>query len=146
MRQIYLAHFQKNHPEEKLPSPLVFKRFLLPLLTRCGFDAALLDRDVNEGLSGGEKKRFELLQALLLKPKILLLDEIDAGLDRDALLQVGEILSSFKNTDTTIIVITHNFLLQQFLSPDEVIVLKNGCIEQIGGIEVIKNIETNGYS
>ena len=102
-------------------------------------------RNLNEGFSGGEKKRNELLQMKLLKPKFALLDEIDSGLDVDALRIVGENVSSMVNEEFGCLLITHYQRLLDYIKPDFVHVMINGKIVKTGGKELIEKIDREGY-
>ncbi|HVC50305.1 MAG TPA: Fe-S cluster assembly ATPase SufC [Burkholderiales bacterium] len=110
-----------------------------------GMDEALLYRPVNEGFSGGEKKRNEILQMALLEPKLALLDETDSGLDIDALKTVSEGVNALKNPDRAIILITHYQRLLDYIHPDRVHVLANGRIIRSGGPELALTLEERGY-
>lgn len=105
----------------------------------------LPQRYVNEGFSGGEKKRNEILQMKLLKPKFAILDEIDSGLDVDALKIVGENVNNMKSKDFGTLIITHYERLLDYLSIDKVHVLINGKIVADGGLELITKIDQEGY-
>ncbi len=102
-------------------------------------------RYVNEGFSGGEKKRNEILQMKMLKPKFAILDEIDSGLDVDALKIVGENVNQMKSNDFGALIITHYERLLDYLSVDKVHVLMNGKIVADGGLELIEKIDQQGY-
>lgn len=102
-------------------------------------------RYVNEGFSGGEKKRNEILQMKMLKPKFAILDEIDSGLDVDALKIVGENVNQMKSSDFGALIITHYERLLDYLSVDKVHVLMNGKIVADGGHELIEKIDQQGY-
>lgn len=102
-------------------------------------------RYVNEGFSGGEKKRNEILQMKMLKPKFAILDEIDSGLDVDALKIVGENVNQMKSNDFGALIITHYERLLDYLSVDKVHVLMNGKIVANGGLELIEKIDQQGY-
>ena len=105
----------------------------------------LPQRYVNEGFSGGEKKRNEILQMKLLKPKFAILDEIDSGLDVDALKIVGENVNNMKSNDFGALIITHYERLLDYLNIDKVHVLINGKIVADGGLELITKIDQEGY-
>jgi len=145
LRSIYNAYLRKNHREVRPMSPLLFKKYVAPFVQKAGFDTTILEREVNVGLSGGEKKRFELLQAMLLSPQMLMLDEIDAGLDRDAFVSVTQALQAAKTAQNAFLLITHNFSLADMLPPDEVIVLHQGKIYQQGTKEILAQITKEGY-
>lgn len=102
-------------------------------------------RYLNEGFSGGEKKRNEILQMKMLKPKIAILDEIDSGLDVDALKIVGENVTKMKSKDLGLLLITHYKRLLEYITADFVHVMMVGKIVKSGGVELIKKIDTEGY-
>ena len=108
-------------------------------------DARLSNRSVNEGFSGGEKKRNEIFQMAMLEPKLAILDETDSGLDVDALRIVAEGVNTLKRADTSTIVITHYERLLDILKPDVIHVLYKGRIVKSGGPELAKEIEAKGY-
>ena len=110
-------------------------------------DASFLDRSVNEGFSGGEKKRHEILQLGLLKPKIAILDETDSGLDVDALRVVSEGVNQYKEReDGGVLLITHYTRILRYIKPDLVHVFVNGEIVKSGGAELADELEANGYA
>lgn len=110
-------------------------------------DPAFSERNVNEGFSGGEKKRHEILQLELLKPKIAILDETDSGLDVDALRIVSEGVNRVKeNNDLGIMLITHYTRILRYIRPDFVHVFANGRIVEAGGPELADKLEENGYA
>ena len=102
-------------------------------------------RNLNEGFSGGEKKRNEMLQMLLLQPKLAMLDEIDSGLDVDAIQVVSDIINKEKNNDRSFLVISHYARLFDLIAPTRAIVMINGRVVLDGGNEIIKRIDTEGY-
>lgn len=108
-------------------------------------DSKLSNRSVNEGFSGGEKKRNEIFQMAMLEPTLSILDETDSGLDVDALRIVAEGVNKLKRPDTSTIVITHYDRLLDLIKPDIVHVLFNGRIVKTGGPELAKEIEDKGY-
>ena len=103
------------------------------------------ERDLNVGFSGGEKKKNEILQMLMLNPKLAILDETDSGLDVDAINVVSKGIEMFKNKDNSVLIITHNAKILKSLKIDYVHVLVNGKVVKTGGEEIIKDIEENGY-
>ncbi len=109
-------------------------------------DPDLLTRPVNEGFSGGEKKRNEIFQMAVLEPKLAVLDETDSGLDIDALKTVAEGVNAMRSPDRSIIVITHYQRLLNFIEPDFVHVLQDGRIVRSGGKELALQLEDKGYS
>ncbi len=108
-------------------------------------DQSLLSRSVNEGFSGGEKKRNEIFQMAVLDPKLSILDETDSGLDIDALKIVANGLNRLKNKDNAIIVVTHYQRLLNYIIPDYVHVLVNGKIVKSGGKQLALDLEEKGY-
>ena len=106
----------------------------------------MLKRAVNVGFSGGEKKRFEILQMSMLKPKVSILDETDSGLDVDALKIVSDGVNSQRNKENAIVVITHYQRLLDYIVPDFVHILSDGVIIKSGGPELALEVEKNGYS
>ena len=110
-------------------------------------DTAFSERNVNEGFSGGEKKRHEILQMELLKPKIAILDETDSGLDVDALRIVSEGVNRVKsNSDLGVMLITHYTRILRYIKPDFVHVFANGKIVEEGGPELADKLEEQGYA
>ena len=110
-------------------------------------DPAFSERSVNEGFSGGEKKRHEILQLELLKPKFAILDETDSGLDVDALRVVSEGVNRVKeSSDIGILLITHYTRILRYITPDFVHVFANGRIVEEGGPELADHLEANGYA
>ena len=108
-------------------------------------DEGLLSRAVNEGFSGGEKKRNEILQMLMLEPRLAILDETDSGLDIDALKSVAEGVNRLRHPDRAFILVTHYQRLLDYIIPDRVHVLANGRIIKSGGRELALELEERGY-
>ena len=108
-------------------------------------DPSLLNRPVNEGFSGGEKKRNEIFQMAVLEPKLAVLDETDSGLDIDALKAVAEGVNEMRSPDRAIVVITHYQRLLNYIEPDVVHVLQDGKIVRSGGKELALHLEEKGY-
>lgn len=108
-------------------------------------DEKFLSRAVNEGFSGGEKKRNEVLQMLMLEPKLAILDETDSGLDIDALQMVAKGVNSLRSPDRSIIVVTHYQRLLDYIVPDVVHVMVKGQIVKSGGKELALELENKGY-
>ena len=109
-------------------------------------DPAFLERSVNEGFSGGEKKRNEILQMALLQPELAILDETDSGLDIDALKTVAEGVNAYRADDNAIILITHYQRLLDYIKPDYVHVMYKGEIVRSGGPELALELEKDGYA
>ena len=110
-----------------------------------GLDSKLSHRSVNEGFSGGEKKRNEIFQMAMLQPKLSILDETDSGLDVDAMRIVAEGVNKMHTAETSTIVITHYDRLLDMIKPSVVHILYKGCIVKTGGPELAREIEKRGY-
>jgi Fe-S cluster assembly ATP-binding protein len=110
-----------------------------------GMDEAFLTRGVNEGFSGGEKKRNEVLQLVVLEPKLAILDETDSGLDIDALKTVADGVNAMRGHRRAIILVTHYQRLLNYIVPDQVHVLSQGRIVKSGGAELARELEQHGY-
>jgi Fe-S cluster assembly ATP-binding protein len=108
-------------------------------------DEGFLKRNVNEGFSGGEKKRFEILQMSLLKPRIAVLDETDSGLDVDALKIVSEGVNRLRGDDLGVLLITHYTRILNYIRPDHVHVMAAGKIVKSGGADLAETLEAEGY-
>lgn len=108
-------------------------------------DPEFLRRGVSEGFSGGEKKRNELIQMLMLDPKLALLDETDSGLDIDALQVVSRAINTFRGDDKAVMLVTHYSRILRYVTPDHVHVMKNGRIAQSGGAQLAERLEADGY-
>lgn len=122
-----------------------FKEELKTYMEKLNMNPDNMDRSLNVGFSGGEKKKNEILQMLVLNPKLAILDETDSGLDVDAIKTVSKGIEMFKNDDNAILIITHNTKILHSLKVDYVHVLVNGKIVKTGGQELAKEIEENGY-
>lgn len=114
-------------------------------MAEVGLDADFLYRSVNEGFSGGEKKRNDMVQMLMLEPHLAILDEIDSGLDVDALQNVAACVNSLRNEQRGFLVITHYQRLLNYIVPDFVHILSEGRIVKSGGKELALEVETEGY-
>ena len=122
-----------------------FDRLLKEKTEMVQIDPDLVKRAVNEGFSGGEKKRNEILQMAVLEPKLALLDETDSGLDIDALRIVSEGINQLRNPDNAIVLVTHSQRILDYVTPDFVHVLLDGRIVQSGGPELAHQLEAQGY-
>ncbi len=105
----------------------------------------LLKRSLNVGFSGGEKKKLEALQAVMLQPQFALFDEIDTGVDVDALKIISKFLKKYLPKETTLVFITHSTRLLKYINPDEVLVIKDGRLIKSGAASLAKQIETHGF-
>ncbi len=108
-------------------------------------DESFLNRPINEGFSGGEKKRMEILQMLMLKPRMVVLDETDSGLDIDALKIVARGVQRLEGPDVGVLIITHYERILTHLPPDHVHILVDGRIARSGGPDLVRELETRGY-
>ena len=127
-------------------SSMEFLKLARETSKKVDLDASFLKRGVNEGFSGGEKKRNELLQMLLLEPTLCLLDETDSGLDIDALQVVADGVNAMRSPERSFVVITHYQRLLDYIVPDFVHVLAGGRIVKSGDKELAKELEAKGYS
>jgi len=125
--------------------PLSFFDFITEKLKVVNMDPSFLARNVNEGFSGGEKKRNEILQMAVLEPKLSILDETDSGLDIDALKIVANGIKSLKKPNNSIILITHYQRLLEYIKPDYVHIMKDGKIIQSGDYSLSEKLEAYGY-
>jgi len=123
-----------------------FLKFVRGKASALDISDSMLKRAVNEGFSGGEKKRMEILQMAVLEPYLAILDETDSGLDIDALKVVSDGVNSFRNSQRSILLITHYQRLLDYIVPDRVHVLANGRIAQSGDKNLALELEKNGYS
>ncbi len=130
--------------EEEL-DPLEFDDYVRECLKVVDMDPAFLDRSVNVGFSGGEKKRNEILQMAVLQPKLALLDETDSGLDIDALRTVADGVNKLSNEDNAVVLVTHYQRLLNYITPDYVHVMMNGQIVKSGPKELALELEERGY-
>jgi Fe-S cluster assembly ATP-binding protein len=135
---------QKHRGEEEL-DPLEFKDLLAERAKIVEMDASFMNRSVNEGFSGGEKKRNEILQMAVLEPKLAILDETDSGLDIDALRVVSDGVNQLRTPDNAVILVTHYQRLLNYIVPDFVHVLSKGRIVRSGGKELALELEEKGY-
>lgn len=126
-------------------SVLEFHRLLKEKLEMLQMDESFAGRYLNEGFSGGEKKRHEILQMAILKPRVAILDETDSGLDIDALKVVADGVNSLRGPDLGVVVITHYQRILQYLKPDVVHILLDGRIVRSGGPELAEELEAKGY-
>ncbi|HWS99055.1 MAG TPA: Fe-S cluster assembly ATPase SufC [Pyrinomonadaceae bacterium] len=141
-----LAYNEKRkHLGEEELDPLEFKDLLKERAAIVEMDASFMTRAVNEGFSGGEKKRNEILQMAVLEPKLAVLDETDSGLDIDALRIVAGGVNKLRNSENAIILVTHYQRLLNYIVPDYVHVLAGGRIVREGGKELALELEEKGY-
>ncbi len=145
LRLAYNARFA-NEPSRLFPTVLAFRKHLESLAKELKVKPELLKRGLNEGFSGGEKKRVEILQMAVLEPKFAILDETDSGLDVDAMRAVAEgVKKIVEKHQTGVVVITHYQRILKYLQPDFVHVMKAGKIVQSGGRDLAAELEAKGY-
>jgi|TARA_B110000003_G_scaffold108357_1_gene110850 Fe-S cluster assembly ATP-binding protein len=137
---------KKKYRGEKEYDAATFLKFVKSKLKEVEMDAKYLKRAVNEGFSGGEKKRNEMLQLLCLEPELAIMDETDSGLDIDALKIISKGINKYKNSSRSFLVITHYQRLLKYIEPDVVHVLIDGKIVKSGGKELALELEEKGYS
>ena len=125
--------------------PSQFRAAIKEELKKLGVPETFMTRSLNEGFSGGEKKRLEMLQLRLLQPKMAILDETDSGLDIDALRVVSENLQAYRSPERGMLVITHYQRMLNYIKPDQVHVFGGGKILQTGGSELALKLEEQGY-
>src|SRR3989344_5389683 len=137
--------FKALHPSENI-SVLEFNKRIAQTLQELKMEAGFSKRELNVGFSGGEKKRAEILQLLLLKPKMAVLDETDSGLDIDSLKIVSQAVQKLRGPEFSAVVITHYKRILNYLKPDFVHVLVDGKIVESGTFELAGHLEEKGYS
>lgn len=147
---VTLSNFLRTSYHElygkKARSVLEFHKFVHQKAKDLSLDATFLRRGINEGFSGGEKKKAEILQLLVLRPKFAIFDEIDTGLDIDALKVVSQGIHDLKKEGAGILLITHYQRILTHVLPDVVHIMKQGAIVKTGGTELVAQIEEKGYA
>jgi len=136
---------RKSRGEEEIDA-VDFLSMIREKLKMVALDESFIHRPVNDGFSGGEKKRNEILQMITLEPKLSILDETDSGLDIDALKIVAKGVNDFRSPERSFILITHYQRILNYMKPDFVHVLMNGKIVKSGTMELAKEVEKKGYS
>ncbi|MDQ3239513.1 MAG: Fe-S cluster assembly ATPase SufC [bacterium] len=133
--------------DEKPLTLMKFKALINEEIGKLGMKEGMEKRNLNEGFSGGEKKRNEILQMAVLKPKLVILDEVDSGLDVDALKSVAYKVKEYKeeNPGVSVLVITHYMRILKYLDPDVVTIVSDGKAIKSGGKELSEYVEDNGY-
>jgi Fe-S cluster assembly ATP-binding protein len=145
LRTAINSHRKAKNPEDKgMPIP-EFRTLLKEKMDLLKMDHSFAGRYLNEGFSGGEKKRAEILQMATLKPEIAIMDETDSGLDIDALRNVAEGVEALRSPDFGVLVITHYQRLLNYIKPDVVHIMLNGRIAETGGPELALTLEERGY-
>ena len=138
--------YAKNKVTGKPVKIFEFKEELTKYMSELNINSKNMERSLNVGFSGGEKKKNEILQMLILNPKLAILDETDSGLDVDAIKTVSKGIEMYKNENNAILIITHNTKKLNSIKVDYVHVLINGKIVKTGNQELAKEIEENGYA
>ena len=138
--------YAKGKITEKPVKLFAFKDTIASHIQELNMNPKLIDRNLNVGFSGGEKKKNEILQMLVLEPKLAILDETDSGLDVDAIKTVSKGISLYKTDENAVLIITHNTRILENLKVDYVHILVDGKIVKTGGPELAKEIEENGYA
>lgn len=142
----YLRLIYNKSTKQNL-APVKFRTLLKEKMELLDMDESFMQRFLNEGFSGGEKKRMEMLQMLILEPKLAILDEVDSGLDIDALKVVSKAVNYLKNEKkTSFLIITHYARILHHIKPDFIHIMKDGVITKTGGMEVAQELEEKGYN
>ncbi len=136
---------KEKHEGKKETNAAQFLKLMRQHVEQLGMKPDMISRALNDGFSGGEKKRNEILQMEILEPEVIILDEIDSGLDIDALKAVSEGINRMKNGERTFLVITHYSRILDYINPDYIHVLQDGKIIKTGGPELVKTLEAEGY-
>ncbi len=145
LRTAINARRRAQNPDDKgIPIP-EFRKLLMEKMRLLKMDPAFAGRYLNDGFSGGEKKRAEILQLATLEPKIAILDETDSGLDIDALRIVSEGVNALRGPDLGVLVITHYQRILNYIRPDVVHIMMDGRIVETGGPELALHLEEHGY-
>lgn len=134
-----------KHQGIKAMSDSEFKQFVLKKTRELGVDEEFLNRDLNDGFSGGEKKQNEILQMIILSPRLVILDETDSGLDVDSIQKVAKGINNFRDKNKSFILITHYHRLLDLVRPDFIHVLIDGQIKKSGDFSLVQKIEELGY-
>ena len=141
-----LAYNEKQKAENLSElDPLEFMELTQTYLSKLKMRQEFLNRDLNQGFSGGEKKRNEILQMLLLQPKLVILDEIDSGVDVDAIKVICDNINQHIDNKTSLIIITHYPRILEYLKPNFVHIMRDGKLIKTGSMELVELLETEGY-
>ncbi len=144
LRAAINAHFEHQGKDEM--DAVEFLNKSKKILSELNLDDSFLKRSINDGFSGGEKKKSEILQLLALNPKFAILDETDSGLDIDALKTVANGVNKFNSKNNSTLIITHYERLLEYINPDVVHVMVDGKIKKSGDMSLAKEVEKKGYS
>lgn len=135
----------KNKIEDRPVKVFELKDTVKKYMDELNMNSKLIDRNLNVGFSGGEKKKNEILQMLVLNPKLVILDETDSGLDVDAVKAVSKGIEMYKNSENAVLIITHNMRILESLKVDYVHILVDGKIVKTGTAELVNEIDENGF-
>lgn len=141
----YKSQMAARNPEAQILSPIKFKKLLTEKMEALHMDPSFAERFVNQGFSGGEKKKAEVLQMSLLQPLLALLDETDSGLDVDALKIVADGVSALRSPDFSALIVTHYARILEYIVPDQVHVMVQGKIVRSGDKSLAQQLERSGY-
>ncbi|MHA2610162.1 MAG: Fe-S cluster assembly ATPase SufC [bacterium JZ-2024 1] len=149
IKGVMLSHFlwmaQRSLKGDKAGNPIDFRKRVEECLNLLGLDASFADRAINDGFSGGEKKRAEVVQMLVLEPKVAILDETDSGLDIDSVKVAAKGVEHFASQEKTVLLITHYQRILRYVRPDYVHVVLNGRIVLSGDYSLSEELEARGY-
>ncbi len=145
-RSFLFAAYNACHTSAKKLSPIKFKKIIEEQMRELSMDPAFAERSVNQGFSGGEKKKAEILQLKVLEPALALLDETDSGLDIDALKTVAEGVVSMRSPAFSAIIVTHYARILEYITPDSVHIMVGGKIVESGGASLARTLEKQGYA
>ena len=143
------AEMLRSALEERTGEHISFFQFnkeITELCKKLDIPTSFIHRGINEGMSGGEKKKNELLHLYMLKPNLVLLDELDSGLDVDSLKTIATNLKEYINPKVSMLIITHHTSILEYLKPDKVCVMKDGTIVKEGDASLADYIENNGFN
>jgi Fe-S cluster assembly ATP-binding protein len=144
IRRIYYK--AKGYDDRDLSKIKEFREYINDWIEMLGIDNEFLKREINKDLSGGEKKKSEILQMIAFQPRYILLDEIDSGLDVDSLRRISEVINKYvSKTGAKVLLITHYNRILKYIKPDRVHIMKEGRIVKSGGVELIDLVESKGY-
>jgi len=141
----YKAQREARDPKSRQLSPITFQAYLQQKMDTLHLDHSFAERSLNEGFSGGEKKKSEVLQMLALEPVFALLDETDSGLDIDALKVVADGINTMRGPKFSCLLVTHYARILDYIKPDRVHVMIDGEIVESGGMELAERLEECGY-
>lgn len=147
IRTIDLLLYLDHTYGQKLEDTDQFYAFYQPILTELQLTPEMLERPLNIGLSGGENKRTELLQMYVINPQLVMFDEIDTGLDIDAIIAMGKFIQKWKQEHkATFVVVTHNLEFLKYFEPKKIVVLKDGTIDMQGDKSLLGKLKTHGFA